>query len=344
MSNNFINLILLLFLLLPNTSYSQSAFFSEMLEIETNENFIVFNDFVKIEENKFFLINNRSQNYAVNTFNQNENTIENRFARHGRGPGEINMLGAFTLDEEKKHIYLSDYSDLKIKKYSLEGEVIHEQALPMLNVISLTHSDSTIIATNVLRFSSNISGEKEVLSLLIDDKTLEVKKSLYFNIEELKLREEIENYQKLEFIDLYPKTIQVESDLFIVALENINKVFLINSDSEIIEQINLSIPNYRMIEVIYNPQFGYGHRPSNVLYDFVKVNDRIFFSFGDRSSSIPFGVAAVGLADGKLTYSLSTLSDPDHLNQEEFLITSYNNAIWAFDGEKFVNIQFTEID
>lgn len=344
MTNYFINLLLLLFLLFPNTSYTQSAFFSEILEIETNQNLIIFNDFVKIEESKFFLINNRSQNYIIKTFNQNENTIENRFARHGRGPGEINLLGGFTLDEEKKHIFLTDYSDLKIKKYSLDGEVIHEQAIPMLNVISLTHSDSTIIATNVLRFSSKESGEKEVLSLLIDDQSLEVKKSLYFNIEELKLRDEIEDYQKLESIDLYPKTIQVESDLYIVVFENINKMFLINSDSEIIDQINLPIPNYRMIEVTYNPQFGYGHRPSNVLYDFVKLNDRILFTFGDRSLSIPFGVAAVRLEDGKLSLSLSILSDPDHLNQEEFLVTSYNNAIWAFDGEKFVDIQFTQIE
>jgi len=335
----------LLFLFLPVTSFSQTTFFSEMLEIVTDEGFTVFNDFIMVEESTFLLINNRGKNYSVKTYNQNKNSIENRFARHGRGPGEINQLGAFTLDEKKRHVFLSDFNDLRIKKYTLDGEVTLEKPVPIRNIISLTHSDSTIIATTVLRFlTSETEGEKELLSILIDDKTLEVMGALYFNLDELNLREEIENYQRLESIDLYPTTIQVQSDLYIVVFESINNVFLINSDSEIIDQVSLPIPNYQMVEVTRNPQFGYGYRPSKVFYDFVMMNDRILFTFGDRSLDIPFGVANIEIENNKLSWSLSNLSNPERLTQEEFFITSHNEKIWAFDGDKFKEIQFSEID
>lgn len=316
-----------------------------MMEIVANEEFVIFNDFMMIEESKFLLINNRNKGYSVRTYNQNENILENRFARHGRGPGEIEQLGAYTLDEQKRSVFLSDFTDLKIKKYTLDGDLILEKPAPFRNILSLTHTDSTIIATTVLRFlSSKPEGEKELLSYLISDKSLTVNGALYFNLAELHLDQEIENIQKLESIDLYPTTIQIQPNLYIVTFESLNRVFLIDSESKIIDKVDLPIPNYQTMEVTYNPQFGYGYRVSNVLYDFVKINDRVLFTFRSRSDEIPFGVAEITVENREIAWSLQKLSNPDNLIQEAFFISSYNAELWGFNGDKFVELQFTEIE
>ncbi|MCH8569345.1 MAG: 6-bladed beta-propeller [Balneolales bacterium] len=333
----------LLLLLIPITSFSQSFF--EVLEVSTDEEVTIFNDFVMIDESRLYLINNRTQLYNVKIFNREDERIKQSFVRNGRGPGEVDQLGAFTMDEQKEHLFLNDFYGLNIKKFTSDGELVNEQPLHVLNVLSLTHSGSTLIATNALQFTtSETGGEKEKMSTLIDDTTLEVTGALYFDLAELSHLEEVENFNQIGFINVFPKTIQVGKDLYIVVFENINKVFLIDSDSKIVDQITLPIPNYRLLEATYSSRFdGWRIDESKVFYDFVRVEDSILLAFGGRLRDVPFGVANITVEQGRLLWSMSQVSDPDLIPQEEFLITSHNGTVWAFDGDKFVEIEFTEI-
>lgn len=340
----FLSLLIVVVVSLPATTFSQSYF--ELLEVSTDEEFTIFTDFVMVDESRFFLINNRTQDYNVKIFNRDDSSIEKSFVRNGRGPGEVDQLGAFTLDEQKEHLFLNDYYGLNIKKFSLDGELVNEQPLRVLNVLSLTHFGSTLIATNALQFTtSETEGNKEKLSTLIDDKSLEVTGALYFDLSELSHLKEIENFSQKGFKNVFPKTIQVQNDLYIVVFENINKVFLINSDSKIVDQVTLPIPNYRKTEFTYNPQFdGWRIDESKAFYNFVRVDDAILLSYGGRRRDVPFGIAKITVEHGRLSWSLSKVSDPDQIPQEEFLITSYNDTVWAFDGEEFVEVQFVEIE
>ncbi|MCD8179397.1 MAG: 6-bladed beta-propeller, partial [Tannerellaceae bacterium] len=92
----------------------------------------------------------------------------------GNGPGEYSQLDFFTLDRERRRIYLTDLMSYFIIEYDLKGNYISQVKIPYWNRGILPVSDDTyFIYSNYVNNSTNLSHE---FNMFYTDKAFNIKK------------------------------------------------------------------------------------------------------------------------------------------------------------------------
>ncbi len=297
-------------------------------------------DFHSLNDSTFLLINDDNNSKLISIYNSYSNKIVKEFVNKGRGPGEIETLGAFTVDQNNKSLFLSDFNSSKLIHYNVDGTFVNEKLLPLKYITTLSNYNETLIAsTSFFVLPKEIDNKTVPISYLIEIQNFNITDTLFFNINELPLQQ-IKKLDKLQFLKLSPKTVQIAPDLFIIVFEQINYVFLINKMSKIIDKRVVDIPNYEMITTVTHPEFGTGVRSRDVFNDFSHFRDGIIFTYGDRSLEMPFGVIYINLNKNRISNQIYPLKNQKELQTEKLSITHYHKKIWGFNGLKFIELNF----
>tara|TARA_R110002126_G_scaffold185154_2_gene333629 strand:- start:701 stop:1750 length:1050 start_codon:yes stop_codon:yes gene_type:complete len=320
--------IIFLSLVLPSTLFSQS---NQIYNLQ---------DFHALSDSVFLLLHNEDHSNLASLYDKSSNTITREFVSRGRGPGEIENLGAFIVDNNNESIFLSDFNSSRLTQYDINGLLINEKVMPTQYITSLSYYNETLISSNsFFAFPSEIDNKKVLISYLIDVTDFSITDSLFFNIKELPL-EQIKGIEKLQFLKLSPKVVQIASDLFFLVFEQINYVFLIDRESNILDKVVIDIPNYEMIKTVTHPEYGTGTRTRDIFNDFSQFKDGVLFTYGDQSLGVPFGVLNLTANKDKIVSQIYPLKNQKELGTEKFSITQFDNKIWGFDGSKFIELTF----
>ncbi|MCD8044582.1 MAG: 6-bladed beta-propeller [Tannerellaceae bacterium] len=95
----------------------------------------------------------------------------------GNGPGEYSQLDFFTLDRERRRIYLTDLMTYFIKEYDLAGNYISQVKIPYWNRGILPVSDNTyFIYSNYVNNSTNLPHE---FNMFYTDKAFNITKGYF---------------------------------------------------------------------------------------------------------------------------------------------------------------------
>ena len=136
---------------IPFSTYFKSV---RTIVLEANEECLIgdFNE-LQVFDGYLFLLDKRKAN-SLFVFDMEGNFVR-KIGKIGSGPGEYMKVFDFTLDKEKKHIFLLDRPN-RIHKYAFDGTYLFTLSLPIEenNLTFIQHYDGLIYATTIAWRSS----------------------------------------------------------------------------------------------------------------------------------------------------------------------------------------------
>ena len=302
-------------------------------------------DYEVLNDSLYLIIKGEGSKNLVNLYDSNRKEYIHSFVRKGRGPGEVDLLGAYTLDILREHIFMSDFNSARILKYTLNGDFMGEKPLPIQYASSMSHYGNRV-SISPTQFILEKDKDSKIIdvSFLINDSDFRVLGTLTFNVENLNLNK-IESYDKIRFVELRPKVIEIVDNRFLLFFEYFNLVFLLNDSSEILDTYILDVPNFEVVKVISHPVHGYGVRRWDFFSDFARYQqDKALITFGDRSLGVPFGVLKVGVQNDRLLTNVHYLKKSTELYTESFNFSVSGDDIWGFNNVDLIELDFEGIE
>jgi len=322
------------------------CFLNSLAVVQIKDTDFPVSSFSFISDSTVLLLADLSGQEKAAIYDLDTEKVIKRFLKDGRGPGEINVLGAHAIDRVNKNIFVSDLNSGKLLQFDENGSLRKEKTFSLQFLKTMSHTNSLLILSPALLISPLELGSsiKKPIGYLVDEKTLEIADTLFFNISKLSL-DQIPQIDKVRFIDIHPKVVKLQKDRFLVAFENINSVFLIDSNSNLLSQKTINIPNYEPIEVVSHPQYGFGLRRRAVFNDFSVFKNTVFLTYGDSHFNMPFGIVRCSLSNSKkLSVSKHELISKEHSLLDGMLfISTEGKSVWSTDGKSIFKIKFKNL-
>jgi hypothetical protein len=209
------------------------------------------------------------------------------FGKYGRGPGEYSNPGSFTIDKERKCIYLIDES-LKIIKMGMDGTLILEKKVPKdyRNFTNIVAQDGKIFVSSgqeggnekkyqVLEFDENLNPQNWYLPYEYDfpgllrfgNRLYKYNNSIYFvNIFESSVYQKTGDHFSERFkLDVQGNELNLKDLTDIQFVENKTGVYLFQSILEGDDLIFLPIFSSG------RPKVGFLHKPTNKYHQVDKI-------------------------------------------------------------------------
>jgi len=296
---------------------------------------IYFDNFESLHKDRF-LITQQSGDILAQLYNAKENHVEKNLIRSGKGPFELEFVGGITFNRQTKSLYIADIQSGKIIRFDERGKPLNEKKLGITYARKLdSYRDELLLTPGTIITEGTPDKSRYTLAHLLDPVTLEVSDTLFFDLRKLNL-ERIEDFDKTNSFDLRPMVVSsYETGVYLVVFESFNKIFLINKNSVVLDEIEVDINGIETPKVVRHPSFGYGLRTYTILNDYVRRGDSIFFSFEQVSEQTQNGLIKVEINDRyKLSirkYHITTkLEPPDPFKPLQ--VTSDGNTIYGADG------------
>lgn len=297
-----------------------------------------FEDFQALSENLFFLQTETKPIFGA-FYNLEEDAVIRDVVKSGRGPFEIENIGAFTYDASSNLLFIGDKTNGRFIAFNLNGEPILENTLKIPYLINLDAYKGKLIATQgiLLRDSKNLS--RYPLGFILNQSNLEVTDSLFFDLRKLNL-DKIKNSFRVKIFSIRPQIIALENDLYLVSFQSISTIFLIDKKSNILSSVFIEVPNFEGMKVVEHPSYGYGQTMYSVFNDFVRIENGIYLSFGHKSKDIPAGVVSIEFNDGNELKTNTFLIEDENNVTNEFIITTDGSKIYGTDGSRIFPLKF----
>ncbi|MEX0595685.1 MAG: hypothetical protein WD512_04225, partial [Candidatus Paceibacterota bacterium] len=319
---------------------------SVLAQSVTNENIssqIYFEDFEALTDHRF-LITQLSGEILAQIYNAKERRIEKDLIRSGRGPFELEFIGGMAFNRETKKLYAADLQNGKIICFDHLGNPVKEKNLKITYPQKVDAFGDELLVTTIAMIGKGMPNRSRYpIAYLIDPNTLEVSDTLFFDLNDLNL-DRIKDLEKSTTFRLTPLVVSsFKKGLYLVVFESFNKVFLINKNSKLVDEIKVNVNNVEIPEVVKHPSFGYGQRTFSVLNDYARSEESVYFSFGQTSEQTYNGLIKVMISD------INTLSVQKHLLKTEleltdpfnsFKVTSDDSTIYGADGIDIIPLSF----
>ncbi len=299
---------------------------------------INFKNFQALNED-FFFLEQESKTVLGSYYHLGRDSVIKDILKAGRGPFEIENIGAFSYDNTSERLFVGDISNGKIISYNLSGVPILENTLKIPYLINLDAYDGKLVASQgiLLRDSKNLANYP--LAFILDQNSIEITDTLFFDLRKLQL-DTIENSPKVKIFEIRPQVIALENDLFLATFQSVSTIFLIDSESDVLASATLKIPGFQGMKIIEHPRYGYGQIMYSVLNDFVRIKDSIYLSFGHKSKGIPPGVVSVEVINGNALKTNTFLVDETDILTNQFIITTDGIKIYGTNGTKIFPLTF----
>lgn len=293
-----------------------------------------------------FLISQLSGEMLAQIYNAKDKKIVKDLIRSGRGPFELEYMGGMAFNRETKRLYAADLQNGKIVSFDDLGNPLTEKRLIIIYPRFIDAYKDELVVTSVARVGEGMPNRNRYpISYLLDPNTLEISDTLFFDLDELDL-ERIKDFDKSPTFQVSPLVVSsFKKGLYLVVFEGFNKIFLINKNSELVDEIGVNLNNIETPTVVKHPTFGYGQRIYSILNDYTREGESIYFSFGHTTKNIPNGLVKVTISDGdklsaqKQLLKTETEWEPTN-NLNPFNISSDGQTIYGADGIDIIPLAF----
>lgn len=317
-----------------NTGFSQN----------NSEPIVYFSEFQALGNERFILFSN-DQPFIGSVLERTTGNLVN-LIRTGRGPFELEQFGGASFDTTTGFLYVTDIGNGLILKFDNEGSGVADNVLPFPFVTHLdTYQGKLLLSPWLVMDKSmreNVSNRFPI-GYLANPESLSITDTLFFDMELLRVNA-IENISEIDWFTLYPKIVSLDSEgLFLVAFQNFNRVFLLNSKTNKIEQkVSLDIPNSIEPLIHFNESFDtWGQISYSILNDYIRFKDGIYFAFGDKEKEIPYGLIEIKFdADGKMFHRMLMLETDIKDLGYELNITTDGKIIYGTNGTDIITLSF----
>jgi hypothetical protein len=304
---------------------------------------IYFDNFELLNGNRF-LITQQSGEVLAQIYNAKDGNVEQNLIRSGRGPFELEFVGGIAFNRQTETLYIIDIQSGKIISFDERGKPLNEKKLGITYARKLdAFRDDLLLTPGTIITEGTPDKSRYPLAHLLDPVTLEVSNTLFFDLRKLNL-EHIEDFDKTNSFDLRPLVISsFQEGVYVVVFESFNKIFLINKNSELLDEIEIDVNGIETPKIVRHPSFGYGLRTYTVLNDYVRRGGSIYFSFEQVSEQTQNGLIKVGISDSyKLSahkYQLTTNLEPTD-PFKPFQVTGDGNSIYGANGSEIYPLSF----
>jgi hypothetical protein len=305
-------------------------FLSNTLQIKAQD--IAHYDFELLGDHVFYAVNETN---SVGVFSNSIDGSMNPIQR-GKGPFEIENLGAFCKNLTQDKFYAIDISSGRLIVFSADGKALREKTIPTTYNLNLTALDNDLLlAPGQLLNKSARTDSNYPIAFFIDDINLQITDTLFFNLLELNIQD-IRDVNKLNVFELRPYPVLLDSNTIFLTFEGFEGAFLVDRKSNILSEVKFDIPNYEGMFVQNHPMYGFGQAIFSVSNDHVLIDDTIHLAFGHKSRNIPHGLAQIRISGRKMSeVQMYTVPDSNSL-MNEFRISVFNNNIYTSEGTALV--------
>jgi len=304
---------------------------------------IYFDNFEVLDEH-LFLIAQQSGEILAQIYNSKEGIVEQNLIKSGKGPYELEFVGGISYNKQTKKLYVADIQNGKIISFDDQWNPLNEKKLGITYARKLDAFRQHLLLTpGTIITEGTPNMNRFPIAYFLDSLELVVTDTLYFDLGKLKLQE-IKDYGKTTSFDLRPLVVSSSYEgLYLVVFESFNKIFLIDRNSELLDEIELDINGIETPKIVRHSSFGYGLRTYTVLNDFIRRGDSIYFSFEQVSEETQSGLIKVNVSEhNKLStqkYQISTKLYPTDPFRP-FQVTSNGDSIFGSDGIDIYTLEF----
>lgn len=304
---------------------------------------IYFDNFEALTGHRF-VITQLSGEILAQIYNIKDKKIEQDLIRSGRGPFELEFMGGIAFNRETKKLYTADLQNGKIICFDEQGNPLIEKQGRIIYPRFIDAYRDELLVTSVARIGEGMPNTRRYpVSYLLDPNTLEISDTLFFDFDELNL-EQIKDFDKKPTFQVRPLVVSsFRKELYLIVFESFNKIFLINKNSELVDETIVNLNNIETPKIVKHLTFGYGQRIFSMMNDFIREGDSIYFSFGHSTQNIPNGLVKVTISDShKLSIQKHLLKaeweSKDFMNS--FKVTSDGQNIYGADGIDIIPLLF----
>lgn len=332
-------LIIISLLILP---FRATLAFQGTIESNTSQK-IYFDNFEALTSHRF-VITQLSGEVLAQIYDAKEGKIEKDLIRSGRGPFELEFMGGMAFNRETKRLYVADLQNGKIICFDHLGNPLKERMHIIVYPRFIDAYRDELVVTSVARIGEGMPNRNRYpIAYLLDPTTLEISDTLFFDLNELNM-ERIKNFDKPPTFQVSPLVVSTfKKGLYLVVFESFNKIFLINKNSELVDETIVYLNNIETPTIVKHPTFGYGQRIYSIMNDYIRDGESIYFSVGHTSRNIDNGLVKVILSNNdKLSvqkYLLKTEWEPTNY-MNPFNVTNYDQVIYGADGIDIFPLKF----
>lgn len=334
---------ILILVSIQGLTFSTSLAFQASTQLETPQK-IYFDNFEALTGNRF-VIAQQSGEMLAQIYNAKEKKIEQDLIRSGRGPFELEFMGGMAFNWQTKKLYAADLQNGKIVSFDEQGNSIKEKKLRVMYPRILDAFRDELVVTTIAMVTEEMQNRNRYpISYLLNPNTLEISDTLFFDLDELNLNQIKDFDKKAEWFRVSPLVVSsFKRGLYLVVFESFNKIFLINKDSELVDETIVNLYDIETPKIVKHPEFGYGQRIYSVMNDFIREGEVIYFSFGHDTQNVPNGLVKVTISDGYKLSAQKHLLNPewdetDFMNS--FKVTSDGQTIYGADGIDIIPLSF----
>ena len=310
----------------------------------SNDNHKIYFDNFEILTNGNFLITQESGEVLAQIYNAKEKRVVFDLVRSGKGPFELENMGGVAFNRQTENIYVIDLKNGRIICFDDIGRPLREKSLkfhhPYIRKIDAFRED--LILTPGIFIIDKIS-KKYPIAYLLDPDKLEISDTLFFDLNRLKLNK-IKDFDKVKYFEIKPLVISSFSkDLYLVAFEDFNKIFLINRESELMDEIEIEVNNVETPIVVKHPSFGYGIKTFALFNDYMRMGEAVYLSFTEDSRASKNGLVEVRINSKGELITHTHLLDTELGSFDPFIpfvVVSDGSEVFGADGIDIIPFSF----